>query len=155
MKKFQSRFEQVRRIRIQAEKLARVEAARRNTERDQAIQLQKQCEQALRNVLNMAAKHLQSSTHGIMVAAMSTEVANHEQCVADAETAVQEASERVREAMDAFMVARRELKTIEEMIHREQLEHRQQELLKEEHKQQEQASQQWHLRQQSPERNVR
>lgn len=154
MKKFQSRFEQLRRIRVQAEKLARVEAARRNSERDQALAQQAACEQSLQNVLKSASEHLKKPTTGILIAAMSSEVAVHEQNVADAEAAVQVATERVREAMEAYTTARRELKTVEEMIHREQMEHRQHELLLEEQKQQEQASQQWHTRRQDSERNL-
>lgn len=154
MKKFQSRFEQLRRIRVQAEKLARVEAARRNSERDQAVALQTACEQSLQNALRTASQQLQKSTTGVFIAAMSSEVAIHEQNLANAEAAVQVATERVREAMELFTNARRELRTVEEMIHREQVEHRQHELLLEEQKQQEQASQQWHSRRQDSERNL-
>lgn len=154
MKKFQSRFEQLRRVRVQAEKLAQVEAARRNTERDQALATQDSCEQSLHNALKAASQHLQNPTSGILIAAMSSEFAVHEQNLAEAEFAVQRATERVREAMDAYTNARRELRIVEEMIHREQMEHKHTELLLEEQKQQEQASQQWHSRRLDAERNI-
>jgi hypothetical protein len=144
MKRFQSRYEKIRRFRAQQERVAKSEAAARNADLENAAMRETQEIRLLDQVSRSAALQFEAGVSGAMLSALLNAVSKQQHSVTDAGAHRRLAEETAALAMNLYTTARTELNTIADVIHREQQEHRLQQRKHEDVQLQEQASQAWH-----------
>ena len=141
MKRFSSRYEQIRHLRAQQEDVCRAAAAARNTERVVAEERRNEVRQWLDAVYLNAARDLANGMSGAVLVSMTSMMDHGAQTLQAADEFLKTAEENLRLALQQHRQARSDLKIMEEVIHREQSEHRREQLKREETQLQEQASQ--------------
>ena len=141
MKRFASRYERIRHLRAQQEDVCRAAAAARNTERAVAEERRNEIRQWLDTFHRNAARDLANGLSGGVLVSMTSMMDHGAQTLQAADAALKTAEEHLRLALLQHRHARAELKIMEEVIHREQAEHRREQLKREEVQMQEQASQ--------------
>jgi flagellar export protein FliJ len=146
MKRFQSRFFKLRRIREQQERLTKADAAARNSELEQASKVVSDREEQLRQVRTTMTNLMDQGVSGGVLSALLSSVSHHELRLKTAFSERQKAAETADAAMKIWQTARTELKTVEEMIHRERQEHEVVQRKHEDNQLQEQASRSWFRR---------
>jgi flagellar export protein FliJ len=146
MKRFQSRFFKLRRIREQQERLTKADAAARNSELEQASRIVSDREEQLRQVRTTMTNLMDQGVSGGVLSALLSSVSHHELRLKTAVSERQKAAETAEAAMKIWQTARTELKTVEEMIHRERQEHQVVQRKHEDNQLQEQASRSWFRR---------
>lgn len=144
MKRFLSRYDKVRRVREQQERLAKAEAALRNAEMEAAGVAESQARQRLDDVSRSTATQMDSGVNGAVLTVLLNSVTSAEAQVVRATEFRRRTEELAEVAMKQYGAARAELRTLDEVIHREKLEHQQQQLKHEELQLQEQASRTWY-----------
>lgn len=141
MKRFNSRYERIRRLRAQQEDACRATAAARNAERAKAETSRNEVHQWLNRIHDSAARDLTTGLTGAILQAMQSMMEEGERERQAADNAVNIAEQNLRAALQSYNHARVELKTVEEVIQQEHTEHRRLQLKQEEAQLQEQASQ--------------
>ncbi len=141
MKRFISRYERIRHLRAQQEDACRAAAAACNAERTVAEEHRNAVRQWLNTVHRNAARDLANGLSGGVLVSMTSMMEYGGQKLQSAKEALNTAEENLRLALQQHSQARAELKIMEEVIHREQTEHRREQLKREEIQMQEQASQ--------------
>ena len=141
MKRFSSRYERIRHLRAQQEDVCRAAAAARNSERAVAEERRNAVRQWLDTVHRNAARDLANGMSGGVLVSMTSMLDHGAQTLRTADEALKTAEEHLSLALQQHRHARAELKIMEEVIHREQSEHRREQLKREEIQLQEQASQ--------------
>lgn len=141
MKRFNSRYERIRHLRSQQEDACRAAAAARNAERAAAQQRWDSVQQWLDTIHRKAARDMANSLSGGVFVSMTSMMQHGEDKLQAAADELRTAEENLKLALQQHKAARAELKIIEEVIHREQTEHRRTQLKREEVQLQEQASQ--------------
>ena len=141
MKRFISRYERIRHLRAQQEDACRAAAAGCNAERTVAEEHRNAVRQWLNTVHRNAARDLANGLSGGVLVSMTSMMEYGGQKLQSAKEALNTAEENLRLALQQHSQARAELKIMEEVIHREQTEHRREQLKREEIQMQEQASQ--------------
>lgn len=149
MKRFISRYERIRHLRAQQEDVCRAAAAARNAERAVAEERRNEVRQWLDAVHRNAARDLTNGMSGGVLLSMTSMMDHGEQTLQTADEALKTAEEQLKLALQQHRNARAELKIMEEVIHREQSEHRREQLKREEIQLQEQASQAYYRMQEN------
>jgi flagellar biosynthesis chaperone FliJ len=141
MKRFSSRYERIRHLRSQQEDTCRAAAAACNAERMRAEQNRNEVHKWLDAIQRTAAQDIVTGLSGSVFITMTNMLQLGEQKLRTAADQLHAAEENLTLALQQHKAARAELKIIEEVIHREQTEHRRAQLKREEIQLQEQASQ--------------
>lgn len=144
MKRFHSRYDRVRRLREQHERLAKAEASSCRAELEAAIGHEEATVDDLNQIRLATAAELQRGASGAYVASLISLIAAQESASAAAAEARQNAAASMETALHNYSHARRELKTVDEVIHRELAAFRLDQHKHEEARLQEQASHAWH-----------
>ncbi len=141
MKRFSSRYEKIRHLRAQQEGSCRAAAAARNAERAAVEERRDAAELWLANVEQEAANGMSMGITGALLNSIASQIDQAKQQLKHANEVLRKAEVRLTQALQDFQQARAELKIVEEMIHREQTEHRREQSRVEEHQLQEQSAQ--------------
>ncbi|MCA9033770.1 MAG: hypothetical protein KDA91_01510 [Planctomycetaceae bacterium] len=143
VKRFESRYRQIQRIREQHEDAAKTQLAARNSELIDAQQKEKAQEHRLQEVLRNVSSQMLFGVSGGFLGSLLKEVEVHEQAVAECRKLRIDAERESEFAAAVLKAATVELKTVNELVNREKAEHRIDMFRKEDIELQEQASQAW------------
>lgn len=136
MKRFQSRIESLRRVRQQAEQLARLTAAVRQGEKAAATQKADQLSLHIEDLLQQGTTELARGNTAV-IQALSATTRRAQNKLAAAQVEVQQADERLVQAVQEVAAAKSEVQIADKHRAKEFAEHRRQTLVDEENVRQE------------------
>ncbi|MEZ6062791.1 MAG: hypothetical protein R3C19_20805 [Planctomycetaceae bacterium] len=146
MKRFTSRMDSLRRVRQQTEQLAKMTAARCQADKAAADQHL----QAITDQLQMLQADSVASVGGVVTGSlMNTLLVRIEQCrqqLTAAKRQQTDAEQNLQRAVTDYRTARSQRQIVDQLIGRQQAEHRRQQFVGQEHIASELASQRFHLR---------
>ncbi len=144
MKRFTSRMDALRRVRQQAEQLAKTTAAQHQARKAAADREVTRMQQHVLNVQSHVGIVLGSGISGSLLQTLLARAAHSRQQLATAESAQVDADRSLQQAIMEYGSARSERQIIDKFVIHQQAEHRRQQQIAQDHTASELASQRFH-----------